>query len=81
MSVNYVHDASQVRIDHVSSDPVKQSFRVIIKTGIQRADSCDFFQGTLTDSLIFRYEGAGDVQSDLGSQPLASSGRRHPLSK
>src|SRR5260370_29690608 len=67
MIVDCVHDASQVRVDHVSGDAIKQSFCVIRKASVQRADPCDFFQGTLTDSLIFRYEGAGDVQSDLGS--------------
>jgi hypothetical protein len=65
--VNRVHDASQVRVDHVSGDAIKKPFCVILKAGIQRADSRDFFQGILADGLIFCYEGAGDVKSDLGS--------------
>ena len=65
--VNCVHDASQVRVDHVSGDAIKKPFCVILKARIQRADSRDFFQRILADRLIFRYEGTGDVKSDLGS--------------
>ena len=63
--MNCVHDVAQVRVGHVPRDSIKKLFYVIIKARGQRADSCDFVQRAFANRLIFRDQGAGQVQPDL----------------